>query len=189
MTGIILTGGKNTRMGENKAFIEIHGEKIIDRTIRILRGVFDEIILVTNEPLEYLDYDVKIVTDLIKGKSALGGIYTGLFYALGEHSFLCACDMPFLKGEFIEYMVGKIDSNDIVVPNPPDGYQPLHAIYSKRCLPRIKKFIDKDELKIRGFYKKSKTLLIGAEEIQKFDPEGRMFLNINSPEDLDELSA
>jgi molybdopterin-guanine dinucleotide biosynthesis protein A len=86
-------------------------------------------------------------------------------------------------------MVEKIDSNDIVVPNPPDGYQPLHAIYSKRCLPRIRKFIDKDELKIRGFYKKSKTLLIGAEEIQKFDPEGRMFLNINSPEDLDELSA
>jgi molybdopterin-guanine dinucleotide biosynthesis protein A len=187
MTGIILTGGKNTRMGENKALIEIHGEKIIDRTIRILRGVFDEIILVTNNPVEYLDYDVKIVTDLIKGKSALGGIYTGLFYASGKHSFLCACDMPFLKGEFIEYMVEKIDSNDIVVPNPPDGYQPLHAIYSKGCLPRIRKFIDKDELKIRGFYKKAKTRVIAADEIEKFDPERRMFLNVNSREDLDKI--
>jgi molybdopterin-guanine dinucleotide biosynthesis protein A len=187
MTGIILTGGKNTRMGENKAFIEIHGEKIIDRTIRILRDVFDEIILVTNNPMEYLDYDVKIVTDLIKGKSALGGIYTGLFYASGKHSFLCACDMPFLKGEFIEYMVEKIDSNDIVVPNPPDGYQPLHAIYSKGCLPRIRKFIDKDELKIRGFYKKAKTRVIAADEIEKFDPERRMFLNVNSREDLDKI--
>jgi molybdopterin-guanine dinucleotide biosynthesis protein A len=187
MTGIILTGGKNTRMGENKAFIEINGEKIIERTMRIFREVFDEIILITNSPLEYLDYDVRIVTDLIKGKSALGGIYTGLFYASCDHAFFAACDMPFLRKDFIEYMAGRIDSNDIVVPNPPDGFQPLHAIYSKRCLPHIKALIDKDKLKIRGFYKKSKTRIITADEIEKFDPEGRMFLNVNSQEDLDKI--
>jgi molybdopterin-guanine dinucleotide biosynthesis protein A len=187
MTGIILTGGKNTRMGENKAFIEINGTKIIERTLEIFKRVFDEIILVTNSPLDYLDYDVRIVTDLIRGKSALGGIYTGLFYASCEHAFFAACDMPFLQRDFIEYMAGKIDSNDIVVPNPPDGFQPLHAIYSKRCLPHIRNLIDKDKLKIRGFYKKSKTLLITADEIEKFDPEGRMFLNVNSREDLDDI--
>jgi len=73
MTGIILSGGKNIRMGgENKAFAEVGGEPIIDRTIRIFKEVFAEIILVTNSPLEYLDYDVQIVTDIIKGKAALG---------------------------------------------------------------------------------------------------------------------
>ncbi len=187
MTGIILTGGKNTRMGENKAFIEIGGEKIIERTIRIFREIVDEIILVTNSPLDYLEYDVRIVTDLIRGKSALGGIYTGLFYASSEHVFCAACDMPFLQRDFIEYMEGKIDSNDIVVPNPPDGFQPLHAIYSKRCLPHIRNLIDKDQLRVRGFYKKVKTLLITADEIAKFSPGGRMFRNVNSPEDLDNI--
>ena len=130
---------------------------------------------------------MRIVTDLIWGKSALGGIYTGLFYASCEHAFFAACDMPFLQRSFIEYMAGKIDSNDIVVPHQPDGFQPLHAIYSKRCLPHIRTLIDKDKLKIRGFYKKSKTLLITADEIEKFDPEGRMFLNVNSREDLDDI--
>jgi len=184
MTGIILTGGKNTRMGENKAFVEVGGEKIIERMLRIYREVFDEIVLVTNSPLDYLAYDVKIVTDLIKGKSALGGIYTGLFYASSKHAFFAACDMPFLRRDFIEYMAGRIDSNDIVVPHPPDGFQPLHAIYSKRCLSRIKILIDENHLKVRGFYKKAKTLVITADEIEKFDPEGKIFLNVNSREDL-----
>ena len=60
-------------MGENKAFIRINGERIIDRTIRIFRELFQEIVLVTNEPLAYLEFDVKIVTDIVKGKAALGG--------------------------------------------------------------------------------------------------------------------
>ncbi|MBW2674523.1 MAG: NTP transferase domain-containing protein, partial [Deltaproteobacteria bacterium] len=64
MTGIILSGGKNARMGENKAFIRVDGERIIDRTIRIFRELFDEIVLVTNEPLAYLEFDLKIVTDI-----------------------------------------------------------------------------------------------------------------------------
>jgi hypothetical protein len=71
MTGIILCGGKNTRMGENKTFIEVDGERIIDRTIRIFREIFQEIMLVTNEPLEYLYLNVKTVTDIVKGKAAV----------------------------------------------------------------------------------------------------------------------
>lgn len=184
MTGIILTGGKNTRMGKNKAFIEVGGQKIIESTLAIFRDIFDEIILVTNEPLEYLQYDARIVTDLIRGKSALGGIYTGLFYASYENAFVAACDMPFLRRDFITYMAERIDSNDIVVPHPNDGFQPLHAIYSKRCLPHIKALLEKNKLKIRGFYKKSRTRIIAADEIEKFDPEGRMFLNVNSRQDL-----
>jgi molybdopterin-guanine dinucleotide biosynthesis protein A len=187
MTGIILSGGKSVRMGRNKAFIPVNGEKIIDRTIRIFSDIFDEIILVTNSPLEYLDYDLKIVTDLIKGKSALGGIYTGLFHAAYDNAFVAACDMPFLNGAFIKYMTENTGSNDIVVPSPPDGLQPLHAIYSKRCIPHIKNLIEKDKLKIAGFYKKSKTLLIPPDVLHTFDPEGRMFLNVNTREDIDKL--
>jgi len=187
MTGIILSGGKNVRMGRNKAFIEINGERIIERTIRLFQRHFSEIILVTNEPLDYLDFDVKIVTDLIKGKSSLGGIYTGLFHASSDHALVVACDMPFIDETFIGYMIDSIGAHDIVVPNPPDGLQPLHAIYSKRCLPHIKNLIRKDRLKITGFYKKSKTLIIPPDVIQSFDSWETMFLNVNSRQDLQEL--
>ncbi len=189
MTGIILSGGKNARMGENKAFIEIDGERIIDRTIRIFREIFQEIILVTNSPLEYLDLDVAIVTDIVKGKAALGGIYTGLFHSSGDHAFVCPCDMPFLNGGFIRYMTEKTKGHDIVVPAPSDGLQPLHAIYSRKCMPSMKKLIDEDSLKITGLYRNARLLKIPADVIATFDPEEKMFFNVNSPDDLGRMRA
>lgn len=190
MTGIILSGGKSTRMGgKNKAFLAINGEFVIDRVLKIFKELFDETIIVTNSPLEYLDYDVNIVTDIIKGKAALGGIYTGLFYASSEHCFVSACDMPFLNKRFIEYMISTIEGHDIIVPHAKDGLQPLHAIYSKKCTALMKKLIDRDDLKIRILYKKMNTLELPGDTITSFDPDERMFLNINSEEDLKHIVA
>lgn len=172
-------------MGANKAFVRIDGERIIDRTIRIFRELFQEIVLVTNEPLAYLEFDVKIVTDIIKGKAALGGIYTGLFHSSCEHAFVCPCDMPFLNADFIRYMKGRAKGYDIVVPVQPEGLQPLHAIYSRRCMPVMKKCINENCLKITGFYERARVLEIPPENIAPFDPEGRMFFNVNSPGDLE----
>ena len=189
MTGIILAGGKNSRMGTDKAFLEIDNERLIDRIVRIFREIFQEVILVTNSPLAYLDQDVEIVTDIFKDKGALGGIYTGLFYASYGHAFVSACDMPFLSRAFIEYMMERIGSYcDIMVPDPADGLQPLHAIYAKSCLPSIKKVITTDKLKITGFYRGLKIFRISEDIIKSFDPEGRMFFNVNSREDLKLIS-
>ncbi|MDI6775990.1 MAG: molybdenum cofactor guanylyltransferase [Syntrophales bacterium] len=188
MTGIILAGGKNTRMGTDKAFLEIDNERLIDRIVRIFREIFQEVILVTNSPLAYLDQDVEIVTDIFKDKGALGGIYTGLFYASYGHAFVSACDMPFLKRNFIEYMMEHIGSYDIVAPDPADGLQPLHAIYAKSCLSSIKKLITMDKLKITGFYRGLKIFRISKDIIKSFDPEGRMFFNVNAKEDLKLIS-
>ena len=119
MTGVILSGGKNRRMGENKAFLQVNGERLIDRTVRLFRAVFQEVIIVTSSPSDYLDQDAVIVTDILPGKGALGGIYTGLFYAAEEHAFIAACDMPFLNRSFLEYMVRQTAGYDIIVPAPP----------------------------------------------------------------------
>ena len=73
---------------------------------------------------------------------------------------------------------------DIVVPATPDGLQPLHAVYARRCLPVIRGLIEKDRLKITGFYPGHRLLTISPEVIHSFDPEGRIFLNVNTPEDL-----
>ncbi|MBN1662777.1 MAG: molybdenum cofactor guanylyltransferase [Deltaproteobacteria bacterium] len=174
----------NTRMGSNKSFIEVEGERLIDRTVRILKGIFTEVMIVTNSPLEYLDLGVQIVTDIFKGKGSLGGIYTGLFHASSDLSFVTACDMPYLNSSFIEYMVKMAGKYDIVTPAMTEGPQPLHAVYSRRCLPNIKNLMDQNKLKITGFYKGMDVLSISPETIRLFDPEGRMFFNVNSPDDL-----
>ncbi|PKN61035.1 MAG: molybdenum cofactor guanylyltransferase [Deltaproteobacteria bacterium HGW-Deltaproteobacteria-11] len=189
MTGIILAGGENSRMGANKAFVIIEGERLIDRTLKIFRDLFKDVIVVTNSPLDYLDLDVTLVTDIYPGKKALGGIYTGLFYATCPHAFVAACDMPYLNQRFIAWMMEQAPAYDLVVPESPDGLEPLHAIYAKSCLPHMQRRIIQDKLKVTGFYKGLKCLTIPAAIQQTFDPENRMFVNVNTREDLDRLTA
>ncbi|PKN70459.1 MAG: molybdenum cofactor guanylyltransferase [Deltaproteobacteria bacterium HGW-Deltaproteobacteria-10] len=186
MTGIILAGGKNSRMGTNKAFLEINGIRLIDNILAIYQNIFSEIIIVTNDPLSYTEFsDTIIVTDIYKEKGALGGIYTGLFYATFDYSFVAACDMPFLNEDFIIYLTGQANNkHDIIVPQLPEGFQPLHAIYSKNCLSHINKLLSVNKLKIAGFYKEVRLFPVAEESIKPFNKDGRLFLNINTPEDL-----
>lgn len=188
MTGIILSGGRNRRMGENKAFLKVGGERLIDRTVRLFRAAFGQVIIVTASPLDYLDQPAVIVTDILPDKGALGGIYTGLFYATEEHAFVAACDMPFLNHDFLKYMESQAYGYDIVVPETSDGLQPLHAVYTRRCLPVIRGLLEKDRLKITGFYPGHRLLTIPPEAIRPFDPQGRMFLNLNTPADFRDLT-
>lgn len=185
MTGIILSGGKNSRMGLNKAFLEINGVRLIDHILSVYRKIFSEIIIVTNEPLAYTGIpDTMIVTDIYKGKGSLGGIYTGLFYARHDYAFVAACDMPSLNIDFILFMIEQIGKYEIVVPELPEGFQALHAIYSRRCLPAIKRMILADKLKISGLFKDIRSLKITEDKIKPFNQDGRLFLNLNTPEDL-----
>ncbi len=171
-------------MGLNKAFLEINGERLIDRTVKLFRQLFSEVILVTNEPLLYLDQDIALVTDIYKGKGPMGGLYSGLFYASFAHAFLCACDIPYLNVEFIRYMTGKASEYDVVVPETADGFHPLHAIFSRRCLSSIKSLLIRDRLKMTACFKGMRVLYIPESVIRSFDPECRMFLNINTEQDL-----
>jgi molybdopterin-guanine dinucleotide biosynthesis protein A len=185
ITGIILAGGNNSRMGVNKALLEIDGKRLIDNILDVYQKIFSEMIIVTNDPLYYTEFpNTIVVSDIYKGKGSLGGIYTGLFYAANDYSFVTACDMPFLNKDFILYMIEQIGKRDIIVPELPEGFQALHAIYSRRCLPAIKKMILSDKLKIVGLYKEMRLLKITEEKIKLFNKNGNIFTNINTPDDL-----
>ena len=180
-----MAGGKNSRMGDNKAFLKIDGISLIEKTINIYRHIFNEIIVVTNDPLAYIEFaDAFIVTDIYKGKGPLGGIYTGLFNANNAYAFVAACDMPFLNKDFIIYLIEQNGKHDVIVPELPEGFQALHAIYSRNCLSHLKRMIDADKLKISGFYKEIRLLSIKEEKIKPFNKDGRLFLNVNTPQDL-----
>ena len=188
MTGIILAGGRASRLGGiNKAFIEVGGERLIDRTMRLYRALFGEIILSTNSPLEYLGFDARIVTDIHRGKGPMGGIHAGLLHATCEHAFVSACDMPYLSEEFIGYMIEQAAGYDLVVPVTANGFESLHAIYSRKCIPFIESQIERGELKVSHLFKKFRTLEIPVDEIRRFDPEGKLFANLNRPVDLNRI--
>lgn len=183
VTGIILAGGKSSRMGKNKALLEIGGERIIDKAVSLFKSLFKEVILVTNTPEEYAGLDVKVVTDIFPGKGSLGGIYTGMVYASCDYSFVVSCDMPFLKRELIEYLIDIKDGFDVVVPRLRTGHEPLHAAYSKECLKPIEALIKKDDLRIIGFYPKVRVKEVLEDELAPFISEPSPFININTPGD------
>ncbi len=171
-------------MGKNKAFLQINGERIIDRTKKIFVDLFDEVFLVTNSPLEYFDLQLRMISDLFPGGGALGGIYSGLFHASYSHVFVAACDMPFLNGALISHLAALSPGFDLVIPKTADGWEPLHAVYSQKCLPFMEDLLRKKNLKIIDFFSKVKKREVTTEEILPFDPHLVSFLNINTPEDL-----
>lgn len=192
MTGIILAGGKSTRMGTNKAFLELGGKKIIQWVIDVFLTLFDEIILISNEPELYKAWGFKVVPDILSGKGSLGGIYTGLVTASQDQAFFAACDMPFLNQKLIRYMMDQASGFDVVIPYAPteenqssDGLHPLHAIYSKTCTKPIERLLEKNLLKIIGFFPEVRVRRILQEEIQQFDPYLLSFFNTNTPQDLE----
>ncbi len=184
ITGIILAGGKNLRMGKNKAFLQIGGRRIIDRIKDLFLEIFDEVLVVTNSPLEYVDLNLRLVSDLTPDKGSLGGIYTGLFHSSHAHAFVAACDMPFLNRSLIKHMTQLAPKFDIVIPKTSDGLQPLHAVYSQTCLPFMEELLRQNNLKIIDFFHRVEVGEVPTEEILPFDPDLKAFLNINTPEDL-----
>jgi molybdopterin-guanine dinucleotide biosynthesis protein A len=109
-SGVILSGGLNTRMGgQNKAFRSVGDRSILDRLARTFEGLFEQVVLVTNAPLEYLSWVLMIVTDLFPLRSSLTGIHAGLFHASAPHVFVTACDTPFLKKELITTLLDELE--------------------------------------------------------------------------------
>jgi molybdenum cofactor guanylyltransferase len=188
ITGVILAGGKSTRYGTNKAFAEVQGVRLIERTIRVMGSVCARLLLVTNTPAEYAYLQLPMVEDLIKGLGPLGGIYTGLEVIDDENGLFVACDMPFLREDLLRYMVTLRGDFDAVVPRVNWMVEPLHALYTKNCLPSLRKFMHLQELQILKFFQKIRVRYMEEEEIRKIDPNLKSFFNINRPEDLERIS-
>jgi molybdopterin-guanine dinucleotide biosynthesis protein A len=188
--GIILAGGLNSRMaGRNKARLLIEGRTILDRLVDLFRAFFDPILIVTNQPLDYLDEGVILVTDLIDIRCSLTGIYSGLFYSPRPQAFIAGCDIPFLKQELLELILKESEDRwDVVVPVTAEGYQPLSAIYSRRCLEPIANQLAEGKLKVSHFFSKVRTKKIPEIRLRQVDPELKSFFNINTPEDWDHLN-
>ena len=185
-TGVILAGGRNKRFsGMNKAFISVGGKRIIDRIYEIFDSLFDEIILVANDPLKYLEWDLHIVSDIFPFRSSLTGIHTGLFFTNNFYTFITACDIPFLKKELVETIINSIETGvDVVIPETLNGMEPLCAVYSKKCLKPIENNLIQKELKIKQFFKKVRVKKLPENILREKDPDLISFFNINTPDDL-----
>jgi molybdopterin-guanine dinucleotide biosynthesis protein A len=183
VTGIVLAGGRSRRYGCNKALVQVQGVRLIERIVEVMKALFKNVILITNTPPEYAFLDLPMYTDYLKGLGPLGGIYSGLKSMPDEAGFFAACDMPFLNKDFIRHMVSLRQGVDVVVPRLPIGLEPLHAVYAKSCLAAIEALIHSRKHQIIKFFPKVRVYYLEVDEIRKFDPELRSFININRPDE------
>ena len=190
-SGVILAGGRNSRFsGRNKALIRVGGKRIIDRTYVLFKDLFEEIILVTNDPLQYIEWNFDIVTDIFSLQSALAGIHTGLFFTTNPYAFFAACDTPFLKRELVETILEKIEPGvDIIIPETSEGLEPLCAAYSKQCLKPAEQYLAQRKFKIRQFFQKVRVKKLSEKILREKDPDLLSFFNINTPEELSTAEA
>jgi molybdopterin-guanine dinucleotide biosynthesis protein A len=189
MTSIVLAGGKSLRLGRNKALEEIGGQSLIERVIERLSSLGNEIIVVTSSSDQLPDLGVKIVVDVYPGKSALGGIYSGLRAASSFHSLVVACDMPFLNIALLRHLMESSPGFDIVIPRVAGNVESLHAVYSKNCLTPIEAMLHESRLRITDLFHAARVRYVEEAEIEKFDPERLSFFNINSEADLERARA
>lgn len=185
VTAVILAGGASSRMGQNKALMELGGRPMIDRIIEPLRNSFREIIIVTDHPGQYGHLsNVKLVKDIVSGgkKNSLLGIYSGLKAASHPYIFIIACDMPFVNISLIENMIRGLRDEDIVIPYIEPHYEPLYALYHKNCIKAIQGMLAEDNYKITELLKLLRVSKILPKEIKRFDPHMKCFVNVNTYE-------
>ncbi|MBI5526101.1 MAG: molybdenum cofactor guanylyltransferase [Deltaproteobacteria bacterium] len=181
--GVVLAGGGSRRMGgRSKAFIEIGGKPIIEKTLALFRGLFGEVVVVTNTPAPYRRFEgVKLVSDVIPGCGPAGGIHAALDAIGAPMGFVAACDMPMLDERLIRRVCGLARGAGVecVVPRSAAGIEPLHAVYAKSLAPRFETMLRAGTRKVLD--------VIDASRCAWFELSGsdlRAISNFNTPEDL-----
>lgn len=178
-------------MGQDKALLSVGGIQLIRRITDVFETLFDEILVVTNKTGRHSGSGYREVADIIPECGPLGGIYTGLSYAKSERIFVASCDLPFIKDSTVRIVINEPVDYDIVVPVDGSRLHPLHAVYSKGCIPYIRKWLDNEMYSITKFINEAEGLSVRRvkmSEIPAGDTGLDSFFNMNTQEDLTEAN-
>ncbi len=171
--------------GQPKALMELGGRRLIERVADVVRAVTDDQLIVTNTPELYAFLDLPMVADIFPDHGSLGGIYSGLRAASGDAAFTVACDMPFLMPEVARCVIDRAGLADVVLPLSGGRLETLHACYAKSCLWPMEVKLRQGRLKIAGFFDEVRVLAIPEEEVARFRAPDLIFMNVNTPDELE----
>jgi molybdenum cofactor guanylyltransferase len=183
VTGIILAGGKSSRMGQDKGLIELGGKKLVEIAVNNLTQVCAEIIISANSSV-YEQFGYRVVPDVHQDIGPMGGLYSALSASKARLNIALSVDLPFVNRELLEYLRGKAEGYEAVAPVSATGfYEPLCAVYDRSVLPVIEKCIENREYKMQYFLDKvhlNKILI--SDSLPFFTPQ--LFTNLNTAGDL-----
>ncbi len=189
LTVAILAGGESSRMGQNKAFIQIGNYALIEHVIHTANRLSpSELLIVTNTAQDYEQLGYRIVADTIMGQGAIGGIVSALQHSKTDAVLVIACDMPFVQLDLLKLLIQTFDEGgyQAIIPTIKGYPQGVLAIYHRDCLPYFKSAIQHDQRKLKIIFDQLKRVAyLDETDWQTIDPHAHSFLNINTPDDLD----
>jgi molybdenum cofactor guanylyltransferase len=141
VTGVILAGGKSSRIGTNKALLKINDKNVIQIIKDTLSSILNDVIIIADQINEYEFLGLSVFRDIYPDKGPLGGIHSGLFNSSTDKNFFVSCDMPFITRDLIKFIIEHKTDKKIVVNKTEDRIQPLCGIYTKECIPVIEEIL------------------------------------------------
>lgn len=165
-SGLILAGGKSTRLGTDKASL------FLDRVVRAIEPYVAEVLIAGPDH----------IPDLFPDHGPLSGIYSAMLVAQHDRCLVAACDMPFIQPGIVQRLIALSGDEDALVPRIDGRPQPLLALYRKTCLPALKQTLEEGELKVELFLDRVRVRHLTEENFLETDLVS--FFNVNRPEDL-----
>jgi molybdopterin-guanine dinucleotide biosynthesis protein A len=187
ITGIILAGGKSTRMGENKSLLNLNGKTVIERVVSLMKTIFQEVIIITNTPNEYDFINTPMYKDIFENKGPLAGIHSGLAHSNNDKNFVISCDIPLMEQEMIEFIINYKTDKPITVCRADGFIQQLVGLYSKSVLPIISNLLNtKDQSSsVLSLLDRVDPDIINVDKLDIYNKD--MFFNMNRPEDYNRI--
>jgi molybdenum cofactor guanylyltransferase len=198
MNAIVLAGGLSRRMnGIPKPFLRLGGQTFLERILAVVTPLVDAVLIVTNHPEQCAGLGARVVSDEREGGGPLMGIYSGLKASSAEACFVTAADTPLLSRALVERLVSPVSWSDcdVRVPRWRGYFEPLCAVYARRCLPAIEETMEGHPAgsaaapRITTFFPLVRVCSLEEAEVRSLDPEGLSFLNVNTQEDYERIRS
>jgi molybdopterin-guanine dinucleotide biosynthesis protein A len=183
ITGAILAGGRSSRMGTDKALLNLDGRPFVAYVSATLQAVFDRVILIANDASAYGFLEIETFGDVYQKCGPLGGIHSALVHANGEDIFVSACDTPFVSRELVRYVVGFRSHAAVKIPSLNQQLHPLCGFYSQRCLQSTTEQLEAGRYRVTDFVDAVGATVIPISSDLPFYRED-LFSNFNTPGDL-----
>lgn len=190
VAGFVLAGGRSSRMGCDKAWLEIGGQPLVVRAARCLEPLVASVTIIgPAEIFQPLGYST--LADVQAGLGPLGGIVTALSRTDRPWNFFLACDMPYVHRDWLAFLIGRAlqSSADVILPESDTGPEPLCSLCNRRGAPAIEAAIARGVRKVTDALGILKVERISAGESKPFDSEGLLFQNLNSMADYEQARA
>jgi len=188
ITGIVLAGGRSSRMGENKSLMKLNGKSMIEFSIEAIRPLCNEVVISSDYTV--FDYTgCEVWPDELKHGAPIAGIYSCLKRSKTEINIILTCDMPLINTELLKYLLVHSEGSDITVPVHENGMiEPLCGIYKKGALEILEQCINEVNFSMKNCITRAKHRLVPI-DLNHPNIAADQFLNINTPADFEKISC